>query len=119
VAEVENNMITPIVAISTCGSVEEARRIAHDLTELRLAACVNILPAVTSVYRWKGAVEEAQEVMLVIKTRAGLVDRLSARLRQLHSYEVPELILVPVTGGLPAYLQWIHDETESAPPALG
>ncbi len=111
-------MNAPILAISTCGSAEEARKIAQAVTEECLAACVNIVPGITSVYRWKGEVEEAQEFLLIIKTRTRLVPDLQQRLQELHSYEVPELITVPVTGGLPAYLAWIGEETSATPRTL-
>ena len=106
-------MADKIVAFSTCGSLEEARAVAHALVEARLAACVNIVPGVTSTYRWKGVVEEASELLLVIKTRAELIQELTAKLRQVHSYEVPELIALPVSSGLPDYLAWIGAETGS------
>jgi periplasmic divalent cation tolerance protein len=104
-------MTDKIVAFSTCGSLQEARAVAHALVEARLAACVNIVPGVTSIYRWKGAVEEASELLLVIKTRAELIQELTAKLREVHSYEVPELIALPIYGGLPDYLSWIGAET--------
>ncbi|MBC7924716.1 MAG: divalent-cation tolerance protein CutA [Bryobacteraceae bacterium] len=104
-------MDEPVVALSTTGSEEEALRIAYSLTENRLAACVNLVPGVRSVYRWKGKVEEAQEYLLIIKTRKGLMPEVEAAVRSLHSYEVPELITVPVTGGYDAYLNWLEQET--------
>lgn len=107
-------MTDKVVAYSTCGSIEEAQRIAHHLVERRLAACVNILPGVHSVYRWKGTVEQAGEWMLIIKTRRGLVEALGAELRKVHSYEVPELVALTVVDGLEPYLAWIDEET-SAP----
>ena len=99
------------VAFSTTGTQVEAKKIAHALTERRLAACVNIIPNIVSVYRWKGQVEEAAEFLLIIKTRTELLPQLEECLRELHSYEVPELIALPVSGGLPAYLAWIDEET--------
>ena len=104
-------MTDKTVVLSTCGSAEEASAIARLLVEERLAACVNILPAVHSVYRWKGVLEEADEWMLIIKTRRALVDRLATRLRNAHSYELPEIVAIPVVDGLPAYLSWIDEET--------
>lgn len=106
-------MTDKIVAFSTGGSLEEARAVANALVEARLAACVNIVPGVTSIYRWKGTVEEASELLLVIKTKAELIQELTAKLREVHSYEVPELIALPVYGGLPDYLAWIGSETGS------
>jgi periplasmic divalent cation tolerance protein len=103
-------MTDKVVALTTAGSMEEARRIAHHLVETRVAACVTFAPGVTSVYRWKGAVEEAGEVLLVIKSRRDLFARLEAELRRVHSYEVPELILLPVVEGAAPYLDWLDGE---------
>ena len=89
----------------------EAERIAEALVQDRLAACVNILGAVKSVYRWQGAVEKAQEVALVAKTCAGLFDALSTRVRELHSYDTPAIVAWPIVAGDAAYLNWIRDET--------
>jgi len=101
-----------IVVITSCGSREEAERIAAALVGERLAACVQILPA-TSIYRWKGVVEQAEEHVLHVKTRAALADRVGARVRAMHSYALPELIMVPVAGGSPDYLAWVEAETQS------
>src|SRR4051794_10140523 len=106
-------MTDKIVAFSTCGSLEEARAVARALVEARLAACVNIVPGVTSTFLWKGVVEEASELLLVIKSRTELMQQLMTKLREVHSYEVPELIALPVSGGLPDYLAWIDAETGS------
>ena len=100
-----------IVAFSMCDSAESAHRIARRLVESRVAACVNIIPGATSVYRWKGAVEEAAEWMLVIKTRRDLFDALRTELVAAHGYEVPELIALDIADGLPAYLDWIDRES--------
>ena len=83
------------------------------MTESQLAACVNIVPGIISIYRWKGQVEEAPEFLLIIKTRSGLMADLQRKLQELHTYEVPELITLPVTGGLSAYLAWMGEETSS------
>lgn len=104
-------MTDKIVVLSTCGSTEEAESLARALIEARLAACVNIVPGVRSVYRWKEAIEESGEWLLVIKTRRELLERLMAELRRLHSYEVPEAIALAVVDGLPTYLSWIDAET--------
>lgn len=98
------------VAFSTAPDADSGARIARALVEERLAACVNLVPAVRSIYRWQGAVEEQTEVLLVIKTRAERVEALAARLRALHPYELPELMALPVAGGLPAYLDWVAAE---------
>jgi periplasmic divalent cation tolerance protein len=107
-------MTDKIVVLSTAGSQEEAHRLAMHLVEKRVAACVNILPAVQSIYRWKGAVEDAQEWLLIIKTRRQLLPGLQRELRTVHSYEVPEMIALPIVEGLEAYLNWIDEETAKA-----
>jgi periplasmic divalent cation tolerance protein len=109
-------MTDKTVVLSTCGSAAEAGSIAHLLVEKRLAACVNILPGVHSVYRWKGVVEDADEWLLVIKTRRVLVEQLTTALREAHSYELPEVLAIPVVEGLERYLSWIDEETAGAPP---
>jgi periplasmic divalent cation tolerance protein len=108
-------MTDKIVVLSTCASPEEAERIARALVGARLAACVNIVPGVRSIYRWKGAVEDAGEWLLLIKTRRDLAGPLGAELARLHSYEVPECIALPVVAGLDAYLGWIGAETSAQP----
>jgi periplasmic divalent cation tolerance protein len=100
-------MTDKIVVFSTCGSAEEARRIARALVEARLAACVNVVPGIQSIYEWKGAIEESVEWLLVIKSRRDLFPRLTAELKRIHSYEVPEAIAVHVVDGLPEYLRWM------------
>ena len=107
-----------VVVYITASSRDEARALARALVEERLAACVNLLP-VESVYRWQGAVEEAAEVLLVVKTRRARLDALAARVRALHSYDVPEIIALPLVAGSPPYLQWIADETEAEDPSPG
>jgi periplasmic divalent cation tolerance protein len=97
------------IVLSTCAHREEAERIAHRLVELQLAACVNILPGVQSIYRWQGNVESAAEVLMVIKTRADLVPEVELTIAGLHSYEVPEFLVLPVFGGSHAYLAWLRD----------
>jgi len=94
-----------------CDSAESARRLARLLVEARLAACVNILPGATSIYRWKGAIEEAAEWMLIIKTRRDRFEALRDELAKAHGYEVPELIALDIAEGLPAYLDWIDRES--------
>jgi periplasmic divalent cation tolerance protein len=105
-------MTDKIIALSTCGSAEEAAQIARALVESRAAACVNVVAGVHSVYRWKGAIEEGSEWMLVIKTTRERLDRLRTQLRALHSYEVPELVVIPVIDGIEAYLNWISESVE-------
>ena len=101
-----------VVIFSTCETEADARRIAGHLVERRLAACVNVVPGVLSVYRWKGAVESAQEWMLVIKSRRGLVGAIEAEFAVVHPYEVPELVVVPVVDGGKSYMVWLEGELE-------
>jgi periplasmic divalent cation tolerance protein len=105
-------MTDKIVVFSNCGSAEEAEKVAKHLVETRVAACVNIISGVRSIYRWKGAVEDASEWTLLIKTRRALLERVERELRKVHSYEVPELVALPIVDGLESYLQWIDDETD-------
>lgn len=100
-----------ILVFTMCGSEEEAGRLAARLVDLRLAACVCITPRVRSVYRWKNEIEDAEEWGLTIKTRAELYPRVEAAIREAHSYEVPEILAVPVVAGWPAYLDWVDAET--------
>lgn len=93
------------------GPREDALVIARVLVEERLAAAVNIHDGVQSVYRWQGAIEEAREVVLIAKTRAELVSRLSARVVELHSYQCPAVVAVPICGGNPHYLAWVDEQT--------
>jgi len=95
----------------TAASPEEAHRIGRALVEARLAACANILPGMRSIYRWQGAIEEAQETVLIAKTRQELVEPLTARVKALHSYTVPCVVALPILGGNPDFLRWIEDET--------
>lgn len=91
-----------------------AQAFARALLEARLAACVNLLAPCTSMYRWKGRVETAEEIPLLIKSRESLYAAVERELRRLHPYEVPELLALPVAAGLPAYVQWIETETGEA-----
>ena len=97
------------IVLATVGSEEEARKIARHLVEGRTAACVNVLPHITSIYRWKEKVEEAREWLLVIKTTAAAFDKVRQTISELHSYEVPECICLTIEDGLPNYLQWIAE----------
>ena len=103
-------MTDKIVVLSTCGSEEQAATIARHLVEHHLAACVNILPGARSIYRWKGAIEDAGEWLLVIKTRRDRFASLRAAIAKLHSYEVPEVIALPVVDGSESYLSWLDRE---------
>ena len=100
------------LVLSTAASDEEARVIASALVEKRLAACVNILGPIQSLYRWKDAVEDSQEYLLLIKTTASMFPKLRDELKSLHSYEVPECISMDIEDGLPAYLEWIGESVK-------
>ncbi|MCP5112235.1 MAG: divalent-cation tolerance protein CutA [bacterium] len=103
-------MTDKIVVLSTCGSAEEATKLAHGLVEARVAACVNVVPGIRSVYRWKGKVEEDGEWLLVIKSRRDLLRRLCTFLEKMHSYDVPEVVALPVADGADNYLGWVDRE---------
>ncbi|HYA18100.1 MAG TPA: divalent-cation tolerance protein CutA [Bryobacteraceae bacterium] len=103
-------MTDKIVVLSTCGSSEEAEGLARRLVEERLAACVNVIGGARSFYRWKGAIESADEFLLVIKTSRDLFERLRTVLEGAHSYELPEVLALPVLAGSPAYLNWLEGE---------
>jgi periplasmic divalent cation tolerance protein len=95
------------IILCTCPDRELGEKIAHELVEHQLAACVNILPGVHSVYRWQGNVESAEEVLLLIKTRTTLGAEVQTTIAGLHSYEVPEFLVLPVSGGSEHYLAWL------------
>ena len=98
-----------VVALSTAGTAEDAERIARALVERRLAACVNIVPGVVSVYRWKGEVCRDEERLLIIKTRAGRIEALREALVAIHPYELPELVTLSIEAGHAPYLAWLDD----------
>lgn len=100
------------LAITTCPDMEIAETLATALVEERLAACVNILPGARSVYEWQGKVEKEQELVLLIKSRSDRLNALETRLLELHPYELPELIVVPLVGGLAPYLSWIETQLD-------
>jgi len=102
----------PQIVLCTVPDDAVAKQIASVLVEERLAACVNVVPGVTSVYRWQGAVETAAELLLIIKTNAAVYPRLQDRLRALHPYELPEIIAVSPAAGLPDYFTWITNSVE-------
>ncbi|MCR4406129.1 MAG: divalent-cation tolerance protein CutA [Anaerolineae bacterium] len=99
-----------VVVFITAGNEEEARQIASALVGERLAACVNIIPEVHSVYRWAGTVEEGQETLLIVKSRHEVLEQLIKRVRELHSYEVPEIIALPLLAGDATYLHWLDGQ---------
>lgn len=100
-----------VLVWTTIGRTADGRGMASILVTERLAACVNVLPEMESIYRWKGRVETDLERQLVMKTTAGRVGALRARVRELHDYEVPEFIVMPIVGGSEAYLNWIREST--------
>lgn len=102
-----------LVVLMTAGSQEEADRIANALVTKMLAACVNVLPGVTSVYRWEGEVQRDQEWLLVAKSKRDVLDDLVQCVQAIHSYDLPEVIALPVVGGSEAYLRWVDSEVHS------
>ncbi len=103
-------MTDKIVVLTTCETEEEASTIARTLVEKRLAACVNIMPSVKSIYRWKDKIEDASEILLIIKSRRDLFDALRTEISKIHSYELPELIAIPIVDGSESYLTWLDRE---------
>jgi len=102
---------TARLVLLMAGSEDEAASIARTLVDERLAACVNIIGPARSIYRWRGAVEDVREYLLLIKTRARLYSRVERRVRELHSYEVPEVVALPFASGSNPYLEWLFEST--------
>ncbi len=107
-----NQQTDACVAFSTCANAEDARRIARVLVEERLAACVNQVPGLLSTYQWQGKLCEEAEILLVIKTRRALIPTIAARFRQLHPYQTPELVALPIEAGAEPYLNWLLANTK-------
>ncbi len=103
------NISTHVVVLVTTGSIKEAEAIGRSLVEGRLAACVNISPGVRSFFRWHGAIEEQEEALLLVKSRADLVPSIIEAVKRLHTYTVPEVIALPILDGSPDYLAWIDE----------
>ena len=99
------------IIYSTTGNIEEARKIAKILVEEKLVACVNIIPKIESIYRWQGSIEEDDECVLLAKTTDKNVDKTIQRIKELHSYDVPDVVALPVGNGLKEYLNWVESET--------
>jgi periplasmic divalent cation tolerance protein len=97
------------IVLTTAGTREEAGKIARALVERRLAACVNVIGPMQSVYRWKGAVEDAEEWLLLVKTTHAAVDQVRATIKELHSYELPECVVLPIEDGSREYLAWLEE----------
>jgi periplasmic divalent cation tolerance protein len=102
-------MTDKVLVLTTAGSEEEARKIANELVERRLAACVNIVPGIQSVYRWEGKVESAEEFLLIVKTTKLRSVDVNAAIRELHSYDLPECIVISMEDGSAEYLKWIEE----------
>ncbi len=107
-------MTEHVLVYITAGSADEAERIAAALVEERLAACVNVVSPITSIYRWQGAIHRDAEVLLLAKTRRALFQRVVARVKTLHSYQVPDIVALPIVDGSEDYLRWIDETTGSA-----
>jgi periplasmic divalent cation tolerance protein len=107
-------MTDKIVVFSTCESYQEAEKIATSLVEKRLAACVNLIPGIESIYHWRGAMERSKEFLLVIKSSRELLRDLQAELSRMHSYETPEVLAVPVVDGAEEYLNWMERALQPA-----
>lgn len=103
-------MTDKIVVLSTCDNADKASEIAKHLVEKHLAACVNILPGARSIFRWKGKVEDTEELVLMIKTRRDVLPSLLPELQNIHPYTTPEIIALPVVDGAEAYLHWVDRE---------
>jgi periplasmic divalent cation tolerance protein len=103
-------MTDKIVVLTTCESEKQAEKLAHTLVDQRLAACVNLFPKARSIYRWEGKIEDSAEWLLLIKSRRDLFTVLRAEIQKIHTYEVPEVIAIPVVDGTEAYLGWLDGQ---------
>jgi periplasmic divalent cation tolerance protein len=101
-----------ILVFSTSPNEKQGRAMARTLVSKRLAACVNVVPRVTSIYRWEDQVREDSECLLIIKSTGDKMDGLAGQIEKIHPYELPEVLAVPVTGGLPAYLDWVRNSVQ-------
>jgi periplasmic divalent cation tolerance protein len=102
--------VTEFVVYVTAGNEAEALRIGRAVVEERLAACANAIPGMRSLYWWEGRVQEANETVLILKSTEAMLEKLTRRVRELHSYELPCVVALPIAGGNPAYLEWIRAE---------
>jgi periplasmic divalent cation tolerance protein len=105
-------MTDALLVFTTLPSADKAAELAKTLVEERLAACANLLPAIRSIYRWQGKLQDENEVLVLLKTRAEHLERLKLRILELHPYEVPEVLAVPVEAGYQPYLDWLAGETK-------
>ncbi len=108
-------MVEPLIVLTTIGNAEQGRRIARELVESRLAACVTCFPSLVSFYRWSGRVEEDGEMLLMIKSTQERLDELKAHLLRVHPYEVPEFLVLPIREGGEPYLKWLAESTGRPP----
>ena len=105
-------MTDALLVFTTLPSADKAAELAKVVVEERLAACANLLPAIRSIYRWQGKLQDENEVLVLLKTRAEHLERLKLRILELHPYEVPEVLAVPVEAGYQPYLDWLAGETK-------
>jgi periplasmic divalent cation tolerance protein len=105
-----------LVAFVTVGGEEQGRDIARTIVSEGLAACVNVIPRVRSIYRWEGSIQEDEESLLIIKTGKGVLDALKRRVREIHPYQLPELIAVEIEAGLEEYMTWVDGQLKAARP---
>ena len=106
----------PVLIYTTFPSLDDSKRVGDALVAARLAACVNMFPGMISIFEWKGAREEANEVAMIVKTRAGLVEQVMQETKRLHPYELPALLVLPTEGGSQEYCGWIAGQTQPAKP---
>jgi len=104
-----------VVVLVTCANEEQGASIARSLVGERLAACVNLVGGIRSIYRWRNKLEDDRETLLLVKTRTRLLARLERRVRELHTYEVPEVVALPLYGGSRPYLEWLLESTADRP----
>lgn len=103
-----------VICFVTTSNLEQATDIARFLVQQHLAACVNLVDPIRSIYSWNNQIYDEKEILMIIKTRRALFEKLTTEIRKMHSYEVPEIILVPIENGLPEYLSWIDQNTSHA-----
>lgn len=108
----EQTQSEPIVVYITAPGEEEAAGLARALVEAKLAACVNMVSNIRSIYSWQGKIEDDKELLMIVKTQRHLFDRLAAKVKEIHSYDVPEIIALPIVGGSPDYLRWLQESTD-------
>ncbi|MBC8304500.1 MAG: divalent-cation tolerance protein CutA [Pelagibacterales bacterium] len=101
-----------MVVYITAPGEEEAAGLARALVEAKLAACVNMVSNIRSIYSWQGKIEDDKELLMIVKTQRHLFDRLAAKVKEIHSYDVPEIIALPIVGGSPDYLRWLQESTD-------